>query len=142
MCGAYCEVGRLFNDEPSPAMPLTLFLALEVDVDKFGRERCVAAVSRFEYDGCVCSVEPGDDLCPNMLVESSVDDDFTVATVLLLAELSVDLSSALSWLKVALERLRKSFKNPGAIVVNGTSGSVRSLVQDSVSISRVVLLPS
>ena len=90
-------------------MPDTLVLLLEVELDICGRER---SPWRFVYEFWALMAEGGGILeSSTKLAESRVDDEWLVGTVILLTLLSVDLSV----MKLALERLLRSFKNEGAI---------------------------
>jgi hypothetical protein len=113
--GAYGEVGRLdFCDgDPKPDIPDTLYLLLD-DVDIVGRVGSsgggrLAKDWRFEAEFELVRI--GGVVPPN--VEFNVEEDFVAGTEPLVPLLeSVDLSV----LKLALERLRMSFKNEGAII--------------------------
>lgn len=93
-------------------MPDTLVLLLEDELDICGRWRSPWGFWEDEFE---LSCEGGGILeISTKLLESTVDDEWLVGTVTLLPLLLL-LSADLSVIKLALERLLKSFKNDGAI---------------------------
>jgi hypothetical protein len=114
--GAYCEVGRdeLCDGAPNPDMPETLYRLLE-EVERFGRFGRVPVGraggplevwGRLEVEREMGTaggvVEP--------YVEFRVEDEAPLDPPMLESVL-------LSVMKLALDRLRRSFKNEGAMVV-------------------------
>lgn len=115
--GAYGDVGRdIFCDgEPSPDMPDTLYLLLE-DVDIVGRAGIGWAPSLFNICRLVAELEfvrAGGVVPP--YVEFRVEEDFVVGTEPFVRFVPLLESVLRSVLKLALERLRMSFINEGAI---------------------------
>lgn len=117
--GAYGDVGRddFWDGDPSPDIPDTLYRLLE-DVEIVGRAG--GGGGRFpkvwRLDAEFELVSAGGVVPP--YVEFKVEEDFVVGTEPLvpLNPLPLLESVLLSVLKLALERLRISFKKEGAII--------------------------
>jgi len=119
--GAYCEVGRdeLCDGAPNPDMPETLYLLLE-EVERFGRVLVGRAGGPLEVWGRL-EVEREMGTAGGVVepyVEFRVEDEAAIgAEPLVPLDPPMLESVLLSVVKLALDRLRRSFKKEGAMVV-------------------------